>query len=146
MGQDFLSKEEATELLEQRVHVLTSTQELCHSMRNFVRLAGDYLVEGSPVCIIMASWPRHIYRFERQYDKAFAKYPFFRVDLMDRIHKRVQVFLHSCNINAIEDMDSGALAEFGVIQKKVERGYWLTLTPQWVDWLDPKEEGRLKSD
>ena len=74
------------------------------------------------------------------------KDPLFGADLLDRIHKRVQVFLHSCNINAIEDMDSGALAEFGVIQKKVERGYWLTLTPQWVDWLDPKEEGRLKSD
>ena len=89
MGQDCLSKEEATELLDQRVHVLTSPQ-----MRNFVKLAGDYLGEGSPVCISMALWPRHIDRFERQYDKAFARDPLFGADLMDKIHKRVQVFLH----------------------------------------------------
>ena len=42
MGKDFLFKEEATELLYQRVHVLTSTQELRHSTRNFVKLAVDY--------------------------------------------------------------------------------------------------------
>ena len=109
MGQDCLSKEEATELLDQRVHVLTSTQELRHLTRNFVRLAGYYLGEGSPVCIMMASWPRHIDRFERQYDKAFSWDPLFGADLMDRIHKRMQVFLHSCNTTAIEDVESGAL-------------------------------------
>ena len=86
MGQDRLSKEEMTELLDQRVHMLTLTQELRHSTRNFVRLAGDYLGEGSPVCVMMASWPRHIDRFERQYDKAFARYPLFGADLIDRIH------------------------------------------------------------
>ena len=109
MGQDCLSKEEATELLDQRVHVLTSTQELRHSKRNFVRLAGDYLQEGSPVCIIMASWPRHIDRFKWQYNKAFSRDPLFGADLMYWIHKRVQVFLHSCNTTAIEDMELGAL-------------------------------------
>ena len=112
MGQDPLSKEEATELLDQKVHVLTLTQELRHLMQNFVRLAGDYLGEGSPVCIMMASWPRHIDCFERQYDKAFYRDPLFGADLMDRIHKRVQVFLHSCNTTAIEDVESGALEEF----------------------------------
>ena len=95
MGQDRLSKEEATELLDQRVHVLTSTQELRHLTRKFVRLAGDYLGEGSPVSIMMASWPRHISPYEQQYDKAFSWDPLFGADLMDRIHKRVQVFLHS---------------------------------------------------
>ena len=105
MGQDHLSKEEATDLLDQRVHVLTSTQELRHSTRNFVQLAGDYLGEGSPVCVMMASWPRHIDRFERQYDKAFARDPLFGENLMDRIHKRVQVFLHSCNKAAIEEVE-----------------------------------------
>ena len=54
MGQDCLSKEEATELLDQRVHVLTSTQDLRHLTRNFVKLAGDYLGEGIPVCVLMA--------------------------------------------------------------------------------------------
>ena len=45
MGQDLLSKEEVKDLLDQRVHVLTSTQELGHSTRNFLKLAGDYLGE-----------------------------------------------------------------------------------------------------
>ena len=43
MGQDFLSKEEVGNLLYQRVYVLTSTQYLRHSTRNFSKLAGDYL-------------------------------------------------------------------------------------------------------
>ena len=119
MVQDQLSKEEATELLDQRVHVLMSTQELRHSTRNFVRNAGDYLGEETPVCIMMASWPRHIDRFERQYEKAFSQDPLFGADLMDRIHKRVQVFLQSCNTMAIDDVVLGALEEFWVLQKKV---------------------------
>ena len=41
---------------------------------------------------------------------------------MDNIHKRVQVFLNSRNMTAIEDMELGALAEFGGLQKKLERG------------------------
>ena len=89
--------------------MLTSTQELRHSTRNFVKLAGDYLGEGSPVCASRASWPRHIDRFERQYDKDFARDPLFGADLMDHIHKRVQVFLHSCNTTSIEEVESRAL-------------------------------------
>ena len=65
MGQDFLSKEEAGELLDQRVNVLTSTQELRHSTQNFVKLAGDYLGEERPICLSMGMWPRHLDRFER---------------------------------------------------------------------------------
>ena len=78
-------------------------------------------------------WPRHIDRFERQYDKAFVRDPLFGADLMGRIRKLVQMFLHSCNTTAIEDVDSGALTEFGGLQKNVERGEWLTYTPGWVD-------------
>ena len=70
----------------------------------------------------MGLWTRHIERFERQYDKAFARDPLFGTDLMDRIHKRVQVFLHSCNTTEIEEVESVALADFGGLQKKVERG------------------------
>ena len=95
MGHDSLSKEEAGELLDQRVHVLTSTQELRHSTRNFAKLVGDYLGEESPICLSMGSWPRHIDHFEWQYRKAFERDPIFREDLMDRIHERVQVFLYS---------------------------------------------------
>ena len=146
MGHDCLSKEEATEPLDQRVHVLMSTQDLRHLTRNFVKLAGDYLVEGSPICLSMASWQRHIDRFERQFDKTFARDPLFGAYLMDRIHKRVQVFLHSCNMTPIDEVESGELAEFRGLQKRVERGEWLTLTPVWVERPAPKEEVRWKSD
>ena len=74
----------------------------------------------------MASWPHHIDHFERQYNKAFAKDLLFGADLMDIIHKHVQLFLHSCNTTAIEEVESGALEEFGGIQKRVEIGEWLT--------------------
>ena len=121
MVQDRLSMEEATELLDQRFHVLTSTQELRHLTRNFVKLAGDYLGEKSPIFLSMASWPCRIDRFKRQYDKAFARDPLFVSDLMDRIHKRVQVFLYYCYTIAIEEVESGALADFGGLQKRVER-------------------------
>ena len=144
MGQDRLSKEEATELLDQRVHMLTSTQELLYLMRNFVKLAGDYLGEGSPVCVSMAWWSRHIDRFEPQYDKAFARDPLFGADLMDHIHKLVQVFLHPCNTTAIEEVESGALEEFQGLQKRVERGEWMTSMLVWVERPAPREEGRQK--
>ena len=122
MGQDRLSKEEAGELLDQRVHVLTSTQDLRHPTRNFVKLAGDYLEEGILICLSMFLWLRHIDRFEQQYDKAFARDPLFGADSMDIIHKRVQVFLHSCNTTSIEEVELGALEDFRRLQKRVERG------------------------
>ena len=102
MGQDRLSKEEATELLDQRVHIITSTQELRHLTRNFLSLVGDYLGEEIPICLSMGSWPRHIDHFDWKYDKAFVRDPLFGVDLMNRIHKHVQVFLHSCNTTTIK--------------------------------------------
>ena len=94
----------------------------------------------------MKSWPRHIDRFELQYDKDFARDPIFGTDLMDRIHKRLQVFLHSCNTTAIKEVEMGSLAEFGGLQKNMERGEWLTSTPVWVEWPEQKEEGLRKSD
>ena len=87
----------------------------------------------------MVMWPLHIDCFERQYDKAFSKDPIFRAYLMDCIQKCVQVFLHSCNATAIDDVESGALVEFVGLQKKVDRGEWLTLTQGWVDLPAPKE-------
>ena len=82
---------------------------------------------------------RHIDRFERQYDKDFARDPLFGADLMDRIHKHVQVFLHSCKTTSIEEVESGALEEFRGLQKMVERGEWLTSTPVWVERPAPRE-------
>ena len=95
MGRDHLLKEEAGELLYPRFHVIVSTQELSNSTRNFVKLAWDYLGEESPICLSMGTWPRHIDHFKWQYDKAFAMDPLLGAYLMDRIHKCVQVFLHS---------------------------------------------------
>ena len=102
MGKDYLYKEEAGELLDQRVHFLTSTQELRHLTRKCVKLTGDYLGEESPICLSMGTWTLHIDRFERKYNKAFAMDLLFGADLMDRIYKRMQVFLHSYNTTAIE--------------------------------------------
>ena len=86
----------------------------------------------------MGTWQHHIDRFERQYDKAFVKDPIFGADLIDMIHKCVQVFLQSCNTTSIEDVESGALTEFGGLQNKVERGEWLTKMTRWVDQPTPK--------
>ena len=48
-----IKRTEAGKLLDQRVHVLTSTKELQHLTRNFVKLSRDYLVEESPICLFM---------------------------------------------------------------------------------------------
>ena len=125
--------------------MLTSTQELRHLMRNFLRLAGDYLREGITVCVMMALWPHHIDRFKRQYDKDFARDPLFGADLLDQIQKRVQVFLHSCNTTTIEEVELGALGEFRGLQKRVERGEWMTSMPVWAERPAPREEGCRKS-
>ena len=74
----------------------------------------------------MGSWARHIDRFERKYGKAFARDSIFGEDLMDRIHKCVHMLLHSYNTTAIKEVELGVLSEFGGIQKKVDRGEWLT--------------------
>ena len=110
MGKYCLSKEEAGEILDQRFHVLASTQDLRHSTRNFVKLSRDYLGEESPIYLSMGTWPRHIDCFKHQYHKAFASYPLFGEDLMNQIHKRVQVFLYSSNTTVIKDVESGDLA------------------------------------
>ena len=70
----------------------------------------------------MGTWQRHIDRFERQYDKAFVKDTLFGADFMNQIHKRVQVFLHSCNTTAIKDVELGALVEFGGFRKMWREG------------------------
>ena len=86
-----------------------------------MKLAGDYLGEEIPICLLMGSWPHHVDCFKRQYDKAFARDPLFGRDSMDQIHKHVQVFLNSCNKISIEEVESGALTQFGGLQKKVDR-------------------------
>ena len=41
IGQERISKKESGNLMDQRVHVITTTQELHYITRNFVRLEGD---------------------------------------------------------------------------------------------------------
>ena len=65
---------------------------------------------------------------------------------MDQIHKRMQVLLHSCNTTTIENVELGALEKFRGLQKRIERGEWLTYMPAWVERLAPREEGRRKSE
>ena len=70
----------------------------------------------------MGLWSRHIDRFKRQYNKAFAIDPLFGANSMDRIHKHVQVFLHSCNTTTIKDVETGCLAEFGGLRRRYREG------------------------
>ena len=65
---------------------------------------------------------------------------------MDRTHKLVQVFLHSCNTTSIEEVELGALDKFRGLQKRVERGEWMTSMPVWVERPAPREEGSRKSE
>ena len=125
MGQDRLSKEDAGNLLDQRVHVFASTQGLRQLTWNFVKVVGGYLGVEIPICLSMETCPCHIDCFERKYDKDFLKDPLLGSDLMDFIHKCVQVFLHSCNMTSIYDVESDPLVEFGGLQKKAERVQWL---------------------
>ena len=117
MGQDQLSKDKADEFLDQRAHVVATTQELRHSTRNFVRMTGHYLGTEGPLSRVMEPWPHHVDRFKHQYNKAFAGHRLFGADIVDCIHKRVQLFLHSCNTTSLEDVESGALAESGEMQR-----------------------------
>ena len=87
MGQYLLSKDEAGNILDQQVHMVAMTQELRHSTQNFVRLTEDYLGTEGPLSRAMATYPRHICRSERQYDKVFAGHCLFGTDIVDRIHK-----------------------------------------------------------
>ena len=79
----------------------------------------------------MATWPGHIDRFKCQYDKSIVGDRLFGADTVNRIHKRVQVFLHLCNTTSLEDVDTGALTEFRELQGQVERSECIT-TPVWV--------------
>ena len=110
------------DLLDQRFHVFTSTQELLHWNAKIREASRGLPGRGEPNIFFTGKWPPHVDRFEKQYDKAFVRYPLFGADLMDRIHKRVQFFLHSCNTTTIGDVESGGLVEFGELQKKVEIG------------------------
>ena len=57
----------------------------------------------------MATWLWHIDWFEWQYDKAFAGNTFLVTDIVDCIHKQVQVLLHLYNMTCLENVYTGDL-------------------------------------
>ena len=113
MSQDRLSKEESVELIYQQVHVVATTQEILHSTQNLVRPTRDHLGTEGTLSQAMATWTRQIDHFERQYDKDFKGDRLFGKDIVDIIHKHVQILLQSCNTTSLEEVETGALAEFG---------------------------------
>ena len=58
----------------------------------------------------MMTWNCHIDLFERQYDKAFAGDRLFGAEIMDKIHRWVQVFLNLCNLTSLDGVDTGELS------------------------------------
>ena len=129
MGQDQLSKEEAMDILDQWFHVVTPNQDLWNDTRNFLRLAGDYIIPDSPLSKVVEKRPRHIDRFDKKYDKAFTGNLLLGAGIVDRVDNRVQIFLHSCNTTSLDDIDTGTMSEFGKINWRVEQGKWVTPPP-----------------
>ena len=60
----------------------------------------------------MSTWPRHIDRFKLHNDMAFVGNFLFGVNIMERIQKRVKVFLYSCNMMSLDNIEMGAMLEF----------------------------------
>ena len=79
--------------------------------------------EDNPLCLSMGTCPRHIERFERQYDKAFAKDPLFRVDVMESNPQTCSgVFTLLQNNCHMGRGVGGPRGVRGVSEKGVERG------------------------
>ena len=95
--------------MDQWVPVDTTTQDLSHTTRNFVRVAGDYLENEAPLGRSIITWPQHIDRFERQYNKAFAENTLFGAETIDRTNKMVLIFLQLCNKKCLDNVKMGAL-------------------------------------
>ena len=75
--------------------MVTTTQELWNITRNILQVSGYYLSDDGPLIWAIATWPRNIDLFGWQYDRVFSWNCIFGANLVDSIHKRVQVFLHN---------------------------------------------------
>ena len=71
MGQDRPPKEEVGCILEQRVKIVTYTQELFHSTCNFLQVMGYYLVLDGLLRRDVYTRPCQIDRYKHKYDKMF---------------------------------------------------------------------------
>ena len=78
--------------------------------------------DEGPLSQAMTKWPHQIEKFDQQYNKAFAGDPIFGADIIDSIHKWVQASLHLCKMTCLDNVELGALTEFGDLQKCVEQG------------------------
>jgi len=54
------------------------------------------------------------------------------VNIIERIHKQVQVFFHFCNTTSLEDAETGSLADFWSLQRQVKRYECITLPPSHI--------------
>ena len=52
--------------------------------------------------------------------------------------KKNSVFLSSCNMTCLDNVESGALTEFGELQQRVDQGKWITSTSIRVELLTAK--------
>ena len=146
MGQDHLYKEEDSDFIDRQVHVVASTQELCHSTHNFVWVSGDWLVSYVPLGVYISMWPHHIYCYDHQYAKILSANAFFRAGLLDCIQKWVQVSLHSCNTFSIRNMETASILEFRELQRRGKTGYCIISTPIWMEFTAANEDCKGKSE
>ena len=56
------------------------------------------------------------------------------------------MLLYLCNTMPLEYVETGALLEFGELQRKVERGELITTTPDWVELQTQKKNRMSKSE
>ena len=68
----------------------------------------------------MATWTIHIDLFEWKYDNAFAGNNFLVTNIVNHIHKQVQLSLHSCNITCLDNVDTGYLLQFEELWRIME--------------------------
>ena len=53
--------------------MVNTSQEISHRTKNFMKLAGEYMVEEILLRCSIATRPHYIEHFDRQYNKAFTK-------------------------------------------------------------------------
>ena len=99
------------------------------TQETFLGLAVYYLIPDGTLSQAMETWPRHIDRFEWQFDKAFTGRRLFGEEILDQTRKRLQVFLHRCNTISLEDINTSALLGFGEPQLRSKRGEWVIPQP-----------------
>ena len=79
-------------------------KEICAGVRG---LLGNW--RGGTLRKAMTTWTIHIDWFEWKYDNALAGNNFLVADIVDHIHKQLQVLLHLFNMTCLDNVDIGYL-------------------------------------